>query len=126
MIGKYVWLYPYVVLTNDPYPPSDDLLGVSIEDYAVVSTGAVLFPGVRIEEGALVGAHALVKDDVPTMTVVAGRPATHVGDVRLIRSRDTGQEVYPCPRRFRRGMPWQDIGYDEWNQTLHSDQDSGL
>ncbi len=123
-IGRYVWLYPYVVLTNDPHPPSEVRSGVTIEDYAVVATGAVLLPGVRVGRGALVGAHALVRDDVPPMTVVAGRPATRIGDVRLIHSPDTGEPLYPWPSRFGRGMPWEVAGYQAWcaaSETHNSD-----
>ncbi len=116
-IGHYVWLYPYVVLTNDAHPPSEQRVGVTIEDYAVVATGAVLLAGVRVGRGALVGANSLVRDDVPSMTVVAGRPATNLGDVRLIRSPDTGEPLYPWPRHFARGMPWEEMGYEAWSRS---------
>ena len=117
-IGKYTWLFPFVILTNDPHPPSEVRLGVTIEDYAVVATGAVLLPGVRVGEGALVGAHALVREDVPAGTVVAGRPATRLGDVRLIRSSDSGEALYPWAQRFSRSMPWEDVGYPAWREAL--------
>ncbi len=116
-IGKYVWLFPGVILTNDPHPPSEVRLGVTIEDYAVVATGAVLLPGVRVGKGALVGAHALVRKDIPPTTVVAGQPATNLGDVRLIRGRETGDPMYPWPHHFRRGMPWEQMGYEAWTQA---------
>jgi acetyltransferase-like isoleucine patch superfamily enzyme len=116
-VGKYVWLFPYAVLTNDPRPPSEQREGVTIEDYAVVAAGAILLPGVRVGQGALVGAHALVRDDVPPMTVVAGRPASRIGDVRFIRSVDTGEPAYPWPLRFKRGMPWESAGYQAWSHA---------
>ncbi|MDQ4142590.1 MAG: N-acetyltransferase [Actinomycetota bacterium] len=116
VIGRYVWLFPYVVLTNDAHPPSEQRAGVTIDDYAVVATGAVLLAGVRVGSGALVGANSVVREDVPAMTVVAGRPATQLGDVRLIRSPDTGQPLYPWPRRFTRGMPWEEMGYEAWSR----------
>ncbi len=118
VIGKYVWLFPYVILTNDPHPPSEVRLPVTIEDYAVVAAGAVLLPGVRIGAGALVGAHALVREDVPPRTVVAGRPATKVGDVRLIHSSESEESLYPWPPRFSRGMPWKEAGYEAWSETV--------
>src|SRR5688572_2294837 len=34
-IGNFVWIFPYVVLTNDPQPPSNILKGVIVEDFAV-------------------------------------------------------------------------------------------
>ena len=33
-IGNFVWIFPYVVLTNDPHPPSDVCKGVTVGDYA--------------------------------------------------------------------------------------------
>lgn len=45
VIKKYAWLFPYVVLTNDPNPPSESLSGVTIEEFAVVSTGSIVLPG---------------------------------------------------------------------------------
>lgn len=54
---------------------------VVIEDDADVGTGAVLLPGVTVGRGAIVGAGAVVTEDVPAYAVVAGVPA------RLIRYR---------------------------------------
>ncbi len=113
-IGSFVWMFPYVVLTSDPYPPSESLIGVVIEDYVVVAAGALLLPGVRVGEGALVGAHSLVRNDVPANGVVSGKPARNLGDVRLMRSRDSEEPLYPWRLRFDRGMPWQEIGFDAW------------
>jgi len=31
-IGNFVWIFPYVVLTNDPHPPSETLIGVTVCD----------------------------------------------------------------------------------------------
>lgn len=117
-IGRYVWMFPGVILTNDPHPPSEERLGVTIENYAIVATGAVLLPGVRVGEGALVGARALVRNNVPSMTVALGHPAKNVGDVRLIRARDTGEPMYPWPHHFRRGMPWERMGYEAWVKAV--------
>jgi acetyltransferase-like isoleucine patch superfamily enzyme len=63
-LGKYVWLFPYVVLTNDPHPPSNTLIGVQIDDFAAVATKTVVLPGVKIGKHTLVGAHSLVREDV--------------------------------------------------------------
>ena len=59
IIKKYAWIFPYVVLTNDPNPPSESLLGVTIEEFAVVSTGSVILPGLTIASGALFGAEVI-------------------------------------------------------------------
>jgi UDP-3-O-[3-hydroxymyristoyl] glucosamine N-acyltransferase len=41
-IGNFVWIFPYVVLTNDPYPPSNNLVGVTVHDFAAIATMSVI------------------------------------------------------------------------------------
>lgn len=54
---------------------------------AWVGAAAVLLPGVTIGERSVVGAGAVVADDVPGLTVVAGVPAKPIG--HLGNRRDT-------------------------------------
>lgn len=116
VIRKYVWLFPYVVLTNDPNPPSETLLGVTIEEFAVVSTGAIILPGIVVKSGALVGAGAIVTKDVQEEMVAVGNPAKMRCDVGKIVDDSSGKQVYPWRYAFDRGMPWQGIGYDVWEK----------
>lgn len=103
-VGDYVWLFPYVVLTNDPHPPSEVRLGVTVEDYAVVATMTVVLPGVTIGSGALVAAHSAVAKNVAADTVVAGAPAAFVRNADEIRLKDgSGRRAYPWRRHFHRG-----------------------
>ena len=115
-IKKYAWLFPYVILTNDPNPPSESLMGVTIEEFAVVSTGSIILPGLTIKNGALVGAGAIVTKDVDEGMVAVGNPARMVCSTSKIKDNLTGQQVYPWPNTFDRGMPWQGIGYEEWER----------
>ena len=73
------WLGPHVVLTNAKYPLSPDvkmnLRGPTIRRGAIIGANATLLPGVVIGERALVGAGAVVVDDVPAGSVVVGNPA---------------------------------------------------
>lgn len=48
---------------------------VEIGDYAWVATNAVILPGVKIGLGSVVGAGAVVRNDVPDYAVVIGNPA---------------------------------------------------
>jgi acetyltransferase-like isoleucine patch superfamily enzyme len=66
--------------------PRDFELGdrpVVIEDDAWIAASATILRGVRIGQGAIVGAGAVVTRDVPSMAVVAGNPA------RVVRRLDS-------------------------------------
>lgn len=105
-IGNYVWIFPYVVLTNDPHPPSDVLLGVEIEDFVAIATMSVILPGVKIGSGALVGAHSAVSKNVDPDTVVAGSPAKYICDTSKIRHKKNSElSAYPWRKHFHRGYP---------------------
>lgn len=56
---------------------------VSVGDCAWICAGAFVGPGVRVGEGAVVGACAVAMKDVPAWTVVAGNPAREVGPRKL-------------------------------------------
>ena len=55
-----------------------------VEDNVLVGANAVLIEGVRVGEGAVVAAGAVVVEDVPAGMVVAGCPA------RIIKEKDAG------------------------------------
>lgn len=117
-LDDFVWVFPYVVLTNDPTPPSDELVGVHIRSFAVVATGSVLLPGIEIEEDALVAAGAVVTKSVPKYAVVAGNPAKQISDVRKIKNKITGEPVYPWRNHFRNYMPWAESDFRTWYAAL--------
>ena len=105
-VEEFVWIFPYVVLTNDPHPPSDGFhVGATIERFAVVATSSVVLPGVRVGEGSLVAAHALVREDVPSGAICAGVPGKTRGSVEAIRLSDDSGPAYPWRRHFHRGYP---------------------
>ena len=117
-IGNFVWVFPCVVLTNDPCPPSNLFFGVTIEDYAVIAAKALILPGVNIGTHSLVGAHSLVKNDVLPYQVVAGYPARRICDTSTIKLKDgSGGNAYPWPRHFHRGYPKCVV--DEWVENYH-------
>jgi acetyltransferase-like isoleucine patch superfamily enzyme len=105
-IGNFVRIAPYVVLTNDPTPPSDVLLGCTIEDFASIAAAAVVLPGVTVGRHSLVAAQACVAKNVPPNMVVAGVPACVVGVTKEIKLRDgSGRPAYPWTQHFTRGFP---------------------
>ena len=75
VIGNNVFIAPGATFTNDPYPMSPKMIGVTVEDGAIIAARAVIKPGVTIGKNAVVGMGAVVTKDVPSETVVIGNPA---------------------------------------------------
>ncbi len=112
-IGDFVRIYHYCVLTNDPNPPSNIVLGVKVNKYAIIAAMCCILPGVQIGENALVGAGSLVRENVEPETVVAGVPAKYICRAEEIKLKDgTNQPAYPWMRHFHRGYPREIT--DEW------------
>lgn len=115
-LGNFVFVYPYVVFTNDPTPPSNDCIGPTVGDFSQIATGSVLLPGIKIGKHCLVGANSSVTKNVDDFQLVLGSPAHVVKDVREIIDRATGKPHYPWPYCFNRNMPWETIGFAEWEK----------
>lgn len=49
---------------------------INVGDYAWIATNAIILPGVSIGKGAVVGAGAVVRRDVPEYAIVIGNPAS--------------------------------------------------
>ena len=118
VIDDFVWIFPYVVLTNDPTPPSENFVGVHVRPFAIIATGAVIMPGIEIGQDALIGAGAIVTKSVAPYDVAVGNPAKPISDVRKIKSKITGKPVYPWREHFTNYMPWEKIGFDAWYSSL--------
>ena len=116
-IGSYVFIYPYVVFTNDPHPPSNICIGPTIEDFAQIAVGAIILPNSHIGKHTLIGANSVVGGKVEDYALVVGNPAKKVKDVRELISRETGRSHYPWPYNFERGMPWEGIGFEQWQNS---------
>lgn len=117
-VDDFVWIFPYVVLTNDPTPPSESFVGVHVRSFAIVATAAIIMPGLVIGQDALVGAGAIVTKSVPNYAVAVGNPAKVISDVRDVRNKVTGEPVYPWRRYFSNYMPWADCGFENWYASL--------
>ena len=86
-IGDEVFVGHGVVFINDKFPRATtdegglqtgedwELLPTVVERRASLGSGAIVLGGVRIGEGAIVGAGAVVTRDVPPDTTVIGVPA---------------------------------------------------
>lgn len=113
-LRDFVWVLPYTVIASDPHPPSDGhYRGVVIEEYAVISAGCTILPGIRVGRDSLVGAHTLVSRDVRPDSVVTGVPSRDRGDASRIALPD-GSPAYPWRHHFRRGYP--DAVASDWDE----------
>jgi UDP-2-acetamido-3-amino-2,3-dideoxy-glucuronate N-acetyltransferase len=105
IIGDGVFIGHGVMFINDAYPAavnadgslqtnSDwEVVGTQVGDRASIGTHATILGGVRIGEGALIGAGAVVTKDVPAHAIVAGNPARVIGDVRTRRGNTATSDV---------------------------------
>lgn len=75
VVGRGVFIGPGATFTNDPYPMSPKMVGCTVEDGAIVGARAVVRPGVRIGRNSVVAMGSVVTKDVPADTVVIGVPA---------------------------------------------------
>lgn len=78
-----VFLGPCCVFTNDKYVSQKpfELIGPTVKKGASIGANALLFPGIVVGEGAVVGSQAMVNFDVPPRTIVVGIPARKLRDV---------------------------------------------
>jgi hypothetical protein len=113
-VSDFVWIFPNVVLTNDPHPPSDLAdLGVHVGRFAVIGTNVTILPGLSIGADSLVSASSLVTRDVPDGQLVRGVPAKIIGPASMVTLRDgTGRPAYPWRQHFHRGYPEEVVA--EW------------
>ena len=112
-LGNFVFMYPFSVMTNDPFPPSEKIQGGIIGDYSQVAVHTVILPGITIGKHCLIGANSVVTRRIRDYSFANGNPAKIVRDVRDIRALGSGHP-YPWPYRFKHGMPWAETGYEAW------------
>jgi acetyltransferase-like isoleucine patch superfamily enzyme len=77
VVGDYVFLGPCANLTNDMYPIRTDRPNapVKVDKGASLGANCTVLPGVRVGEGAMIAAGAVVTRDVPPWHLAIGMPA---------------------------------------------------
>lgn len=55
---------------------------IIIEDGVMIGMNTTIMPGVKIGEGAIIGAKSLVIDDIPAWTIAAGNPAKVIKNIK--------------------------------------------
>lgn len=93
VVHDCVFLGPHCCLSNDKYPRSVNpdgslktekdwkISGVRVEEGASIGAGTILLPGVNVGRWAMVGSGSVVTKDVPAFGLVYGNPAELHGKV---------------------------------------------
>lgn len=110
LIEDYVWIFPFVVLTNVKYPPHGEFQKTVIKEYAQIFSHAVVLPGLTIGRNSIIGAGSLVTKNVEDERLIVGNPGRDVKSIREIKD-DSGNFVYPWKDYLNvyRGYPWQHL-----------------
>ena len=115
--GDFVFIYPNVVITNDPTPPSEDLKGAVVGSFTQITTGAILLPQTIIGAHCLIGANSTVGGVYDDDSFIAGNPAKRVGQLsKMPFFNQDGKKHYPWPEHFDYGMPWEKGKFKEWEE----------
>lgn len=88
-IGDHVDIGPYVkILTHDSAPKcvepvrKTSIKPVKIGNHVYIGAGAIILPGVAIEDNSIIAAGSVVTKNVESRTVVAGVPAKKIMTVK--------------------------------------------
>jgi acetyltransferase-like isoleucine patch superfamily enzyme len=103
-IGDRVYLSPsvHIYSSNHVFADLQDPLvnqgitcqGVMIEDDAWIGAGVIILDGVHVGRGAVIAAGAIVTEDVPPRTMVAGIPARAVKRLTELQAQDIALPIY--------------------------------
>jgi acetyltransferase-like isoleucine patch superfamily enzyme len=88
-LHKYIAVaYGSILITNNhKYDEGDFIpfglvyssLPIEVDDFVWIGARSIILGGIKIEEGAIVGAGSIVTKSIPPLAIVAGNPAKIVG-----------------------------------------------
>ena len=119
IIGDFVWIAPGTILTNDLTPPSNNKKSPIIGDFTFIAVNCVILPGIKIGIHCLIGASTTVTRDVADYSVCVGSPGKIISEIKDFEIK--GIKHYPWPVNFRKGMPWETIGFENWSKQMDND-----
>jgi len=130
-IGPYVWLHPFVILTNDRLFPTFEVCeGPLIAPFCVLGAGCTVLPGARLGVHVVAGSNCEISGEVPAFSFLKGAPAERIIDARRMVHKIKGvvYQPYPWIRSVDRDYPWtatprdqrrvEDWVPDEWKSFL--------
>jgi len=87
-IGNHVGIASQVLIYNDEHninsPDYGNSFGpVEIGDYVFIGPRAIILPGIKIGQGAVVAAGAIVTKDIPDFEIWGGIPAKKINDRKI-------------------------------------------
>lgn len=87
-IGNHTDIASQVLIYNSEHDLSSSdfkavTSSVEIGDYCFIGPRAIILPGVKIGNGAVVGAGAVVTKDIPPFKIFGGIPAQEIGERKL-------------------------------------------
>lgn len=83
---------------------------VKIGKYSFIGPHSIIMPNTSIGKGSLVAAYSYVKGEFPDYAIIAGNPATVVGDTRQM------------DKKYLESYPELQVFYDEWSNDALSPQ----
>ena len=101
-IMSFVYIFPYVVLTNDPIPPSNIRQGVILEPFSIICTRSTILPGIKVGFSSFIGANSLVNKNVDAEQIGSGNPFRIKGNISNIKIPKTNESAYPWVGRFKK------------------------
>jgi UDP-3-O-[3-hydroxymyristoyl] glucosamine N-acyltransferase len=99
-IGRFCWIYPGVIMTNDARPPSNDLSGPTIEDEVVLTVNVTLLPGVLVRRGTVALPGATIAKDTEADSLHFGPRGTSLERSDVIKMPGNNEAAYPWINRF--------------------------
>lgn len=87
-IGSHTDIASQVLIYNSEHDINDEKFSaikspVKIGNYVFIGPRAIILPGVKIGDGAIIAAGAVVTKDVEAFKIVAGVPAKEIGERKL-------------------------------------------
>jgi len=99
-VADDVFIGPNATFSNDKYPRSKQyqtqVLQTHLGRGASIGGGAALLPGLRVGARAMIGAGAVVTENVPARAIVFGNPARIVGYVDTRKPAQAPAEARPA------------------------------
>jgi virginiamycin A acetyltransferase len=93
------------------YRPNSQIMTVNVGNDVWIGSHTVLFKGVKVGDGSIIGAYSKITKDIPPYSVV-------VGDSRILRKRFSDEDI-----RFLLKIRWWDFTdkeVEELKPILHS------